>query len=74
LQVRLTQKLANHLDGVDVTSSQVGDILDLPESDARALIVEGWAELAGDPATHDETPAGPDRASVRPGLSPLRSE
>jgi hypothetical protein len=44
VQVRLTQKLANKLDGVDVTTSQVGDVLDLPDSEATVLIVEGWAE------------------------------
>ena len=47
LKVRLTHKLANTLDGVDVSHVNVGDTLDLPTKEARTLIVEGWAEPVG---------------------------
>jgi hypothetical protein len=42
--VRLTCKLANSLDGVDVTKVHVGDVLDLSAAEAAMLIAEGWAE------------------------------
>jgi hypothetical protein len=44
MQVRLTRKLADCIDGVDLRSHQVGEILDLPLHDAHLLIAEGWAE------------------------------
>jgi hypothetical protein len=43
LKVRLTRKLANSLDGVDVSRAKVGDVLDVPEREATMLISEGWA-------------------------------
>ena len=41
--LRLTRKLAEVIDGVDLTGRSVGDILKLPASEARLLIAEGWA-------------------------------
>jgi hypothetical protein len=41
--LRLTRKLAEVIDGVDLTGRAVGDILTLPASEARLLIAEGWA-------------------------------
>ena len=46
VHVRLTHKLADRLDGVDVSQFSVGDVIDLPESEAAALIREGWVEIA----------------------------
>ena len=43
VRVRLTKKLANRLDGVDVSPNRVGDILDLPAEQARLLVAEDWA-------------------------------
>lgn len=45
LRVRLIRKLAERLNGVDLSKARVGDSLDLPSKDARMLIAEGWAEL-----------------------------
>jgi hypothetical protein len=45
MQVRLTRKLAECIDGVDLTCRQVGDILNLPVHDAHLLIAEAWAEV-----------------------------
>ena len=42
--IRLTRKLADWLDGIDVTDRRVGDVFDLPIHDAQLLIAEGWAE------------------------------
>jgi len=35
--------LAEHIDGIDLTSSRVGDLLDLSQHDAEILVAEGWA-------------------------------
>jgi len=43
--VRLTRRLADYIDGVDVSRRSVGDLLDLPTHDAEMLVAEGWASL-----------------------------
>ena len=43
MQIQLVRKLANHLDGIDVTAYQQGDVIDLPRRDAELLIAEQWA-------------------------------
>jgi len=53
--VRLTRKLAEEIDGIDLSSRHVGDVLYLDGVQARLLIAEGWAE----PVTESEHhPAG----------------
>ena len=42
--VRLTKKLANVMDGVDVSHARTGDILNVSDSQAAILIAEEWAE------------------------------
>ena len=44
LRVRLIRKLADRVNGVDLSKARVGDSLDLSARDARILIAEGWAE------------------------------
>ena len=51
LRIRLTRKLAASLNGVDLSSLNVGDVIEMPDSAARMIIAEGWAELAADPVT-----------------------
>ena len=43
VRVRLTRKLADEIDGVDLTGRRVGDVFDLPTSEARLLLAERWA-------------------------------
>jgi hypothetical protein len=43
MRIVLMRKLANSMDGVDVSDRQVGDVLDLPAADAHALVAEQWA-------------------------------
>ena len=43
--VRLTRKLADMVDGVDLSAYQVGQVLQLPWRDAWLLAAEGWGEL-----------------------------
>ena len=45
IRVRLLRKLAERLNGVDVSKIRVGDYLELAPMDARMLIAEGWAEF-----------------------------
>jgi hypothetical protein len=42
MKVVLTQKLADSMDGVDVSNREVGDVIDLPSHEANILIAEGW--------------------------------
>jgi hypothetical protein len=42
--VRLTRKLAERIDGIDLSHSHVGDVLCLPWRDAALIVAEGWAE------------------------------
>lgn len=44
--VRLTKKLAEVVNGLDLSQCAEGDLLDLPERDARMLLAEGWAEAS----------------------------
>ena len=43
VKVRLVKKLAEVIDGIDVSGNRVGDVLDLPAEQARLLIAEEWA-------------------------------
>jgi len=43
MKVRLTRKLAQVLNGVDLSNHGVGDIIDLPGRKGRMLVAEGWA-------------------------------
>jgi hypothetical protein len=42
-RVRLVRKLADELDGIDVTRWDEGDVIELSRAEARLLIAEGWA-------------------------------
>jgi hypothetical protein len=42
MRVRLTRKLAERIDGVDLSSHHVGDVFDLPDLEAQLLIAEEW--------------------------------
>jgi hypothetical protein len=45
LKVRLTRKLANTMNGIDLTRVLEGECVELLPAEARLLILEGWAEL-----------------------------
>jgi hypothetical protein len=42
--VRLTRKLAQRIDGIDLSESAVGDTLCLNTHDADLIVAEGWGE------------------------------
>lgn len=43
MRVQLTRKLADSLDGVDVSAYKEGDVIDLPQREAELLLAERWA-------------------------------
>jgi hypothetical protein len=49
VKVQLTRKLAKSIDDIDLSGSNVGDVIDLPERDAQILVAEGWALPADSP-------------------------
>lgn len=59
MKVRLTRKLSELIDGVDLSKAHAGDTLDLTEKEARTLIAEGWA-------VYDTGTPGRDRAHDNP--------
>jgi len=64
MQVRLTRKYAECIDGVDLSNCQVGDILYLSDRDAYLLIAEGWATPVLE--EHREAPQRATAADARP--------
>jgi hypothetical protein len=48
MRVRLTVKLADVVDGIDLSEYAEGNVLELSESEARLLIAEKWAEPVRD--------------------------
>jgi hypothetical protein len=57
-RIRLTRKLAPTMNGVDVSKVNVGDVMELSDDRAEALIDSGWAE-----------PVPPDTPVTHPLLS-----
>jgi hypothetical protein len=45
MHVRLQRKLAEKIDGIDLSNYEVGDVIDLPERKARMLVAEGWGVI-----------------------------
>jgi hypothetical protein len=64
MKVRLTRKFAEAIDGINLSRSAAGDVLDLPSPEARLLIAEGWAE-----AVESEEDPG-SKAAERPPRTP----
>ena len=43
MRVRLTRRLAERLDGVDVSAHGVGDVFEVTRQEGELLVAEGWA-------------------------------
>ena len=72
MRIQLVRKLASHLDGIDVSGYQDGDVLDHPRAQAELLIAERWALPYRGPrgdvrgtSTVDERAVAADRAERR---------
>ena len=59
--VRLNVKLAEILNGVDLSHCAEGDVLQMSERDGSMLLAEGWAERVAD----DELVSGDSAALAR---------
>jgi hypothetical protein len=70
MRIRLTQKLAERVDGIDLTGVGVGDVLELPDWQALCLIREGWA-VADDPSA-DVSAQMPPTLTASPAASQHR--
>ena len=46
MRIRLTRKLAQRLDGIDLSPYAVGDVFEAPRTEAELLIAEGWGVAA----------------------------
>jgi hypothetical protein len=48
MRIRLTRKLADYLDGIDLSEYRPGDVISMSTAQTRLLIAEGWAERMSD--------------------------
>lgn len=46
MRVRIVRKLADRVDGIDLTNCGVGEVIDLPDPDGRLIIAEEWGVFA----------------------------
>jgi hypothetical protein len=65
VRIRVTRKLADALNGVDLRALTVGEIADLNPSHAEMLIAEGWAEIVSSDARSTADERSPRKG--RPG-------
>jgi hypothetical protein len=70
--VRLTAKLAEVVNGVDLSRYREGDIVELPERDCHMLIAERWAELVTVPPASLQARWRPDARAVVADRKPRR--
>ena len=72
--VRLTKRLADCIDGVNLSAHQVGDVFEVTRHEAELLVAEAWAVLAAPTARQfrSRSPAQFNRANVdRRQLGPI---
>ena len=65
MHIRITKKLANALNGFDLRSFTIGQVIELDESLARMLIAEDWAEAALVPVDAPSTASDRSRSAKR---------
>ena len=65
MKVRLTKKLAEMVDGIDISACVEGDVIELSERRAELLIAEAWAEPVHAHALETRTPVGDPQRSDR---------
>ena len=75
MRVRLTKRLANMIDGINLDGHTPGDVLTLSDREAQMLVAERWAiperrEQSGEPPGDErrrESPYGrPDQLHAQP--------
>lgn len=75
MRVRLTRRLAECVDGIDLSQRRVGDFLDLSLHDGEMLIAEGWAtaEASAPKAASNRAPRASAADRSGPGNQRRRS-
>jgi hypothetical protein len=53
MRIQLTRKLADVVNGIDLSKRSVGDVFELPHHAAKVLVDEGWATLIDRRVTPD---------------------
>src|SRR4051812_2325393 len=71
-KVVLTRKLADLIDGIDIASYCVGDVLELSPSAARLLVAEKWA--IPDRRRYDDGARVIERRKARPSVSATKND
>ena len=61
VRIQLSRKLAENIDGVDLSGRAVGDVFHVDTNEARLLVAEGWAVEVG------------SKPKERPSIIPLRT-
>jgi hypothetical protein len=75
MRVRIVRKLADQVDGIDLSGRHVGDVIELPEPDARVIVAEQWAIPARRRADGPVAPAPqPDAERNGDGASSPRTD
>ena len=59
VRVKLTRKLSNALNDVDLRPYRVGDVIDLVAPAGEMLVAEGWAERVGPESVRDSADERP---------------
>jgi hypothetical protein len=72
MKVVLTRKLADSMDGVDVSAHEVGDALELPAPQADLLIAEGWVVI--DRRSQPPVATAVERRQLRRAIAPATLE
>jgi hypothetical protein len=69
MRIQLIRKLAEQLNGVDVSGQQVGAVIDLPTREAELLVAEGWARHVHEHGDGSERAAPRDASLKKHGES-----
>jgi hypothetical protein len=59
MRIRLIRKLAECIDGVDLSECNVGDVLEVSRREGELLIAEGWGTLLPERRASDKRHASP---------------
>ena len=66
MRVRLTRRLANYLDGVNLSAHRVGDVFEVTRHEAELLIAEDWAVPVVPRARELKSHAGARESRTKP--------
>jgi hypothetical protein len=70
--VRLTKKLADVVNGLDISHCNEGDVIDVPAHHAQMLMSEGWAEEVSPDVTPSCAPVWKPRERAVAAERPMR--